>query len=122
MRSWAGGGSRHRETAIQSTRNSNERLAWGQRARLYCWKVNTLRFHRFTVISACRRRVSAGESRCPSDAAHRARMYLLYSVLLVLTALAGSPWFAWQALRHRKYVGSVRERLGRLPVSLNLDG
>ena len=49
-------------------------------------------------------------------------MYLIYSLLLVLTAVVGSPWFAWQALRHRKYVGSVRERLGRLPVSLNLDG
>jgi 3-deoxy-D-manno-octulosonic-acid transferase len=48
-------------------------------------------------------------------------MYLIYSLLLVLTAVVGSPWFAWQALRHRKYVGSVRERLGRLPVSLNLD-
>ena len=54
--------------------------------------------------------------------AHSARMYLTYSILLVLTAIVGSPWFAWQALRHRKYVGSVRERLGRLPVSLNLDG
>ncbi len=50
------------------------------------------------------------------------RMYLIYSLLLVVIALAGSPWFAWQALRHRKYIGSVRERLGRLPVSLNLDG
>ena len=44
-------------------------------------------------------------------AAQRLRMYLIYSLLLVLTAVVGSPWFAWQALRHRKYVGSVRERL-----------
>src|SRR4051812_1481601 len=63
-------------------------------------------------------------ARCVSRtrAAHRRRMYFFYSLLLVLTALAGSPWFAWRALRHRKYVGSIRERLGRLPVSLNLDG
>jgi 3-deoxy-D-manno-octulosonic-acid transferase len=49
-------------------------------------------------------------------------MYLVYSLLLVLTALVGAPWLLWQAVRHRKYVGSLRERLGALPVSLNLDG
>src|SRR5688572_20052013 len=74
--------------------------------------------HRRTlpVEDVCRRALRR------SDAAHRLRMYLIYSLLLVLTAVVGSPWFAWQAMRHRKYVGSVRERLGRLPVSLNLDG
>jgi 3-deoxy-D-manno-octulosonic-acid transferase len=49
-------------------------------------------------------------------------MYFVYSLLLVLTAVVGAPWFLWQAVRHRKYVGSLRERLGALPVSLNLDG
>src|SRR6266852_6902796 len=33
-----------------------------------------------------------------------------------------SPYLAWQAARHRKYVGSLRQRLGYLPISFNLDG
>src|SRR3954466_1360335 len=33
-----------------------------------------------------------------------------------------SPYLAWQALRYRKYVGSLRQRMGYLPVSFNLDG
>src|SRR5438874_10763319 len=33
-----------------------------------------------------------------------------------------SPYLAWQALRYRKYVGSLRQRLGYLPISFNLDG
>jgi 3-deoxy-D-manno-octulosonic-acid transferase len=49
-------------------------------------------------------------------------MYFVYSVLLVVAVLAGSPWFLYQAIRHRKYVGSLRQRLGYLPVSFNLDG
>lgn len=49
-------------------------------------------------------------------------MYLLYSLLLALTLIAGSPYFLYQAIRYRKYVGSLRQRLGSLPVSLNLDG
>ncbi|HXH06829.1 MAG TPA: glycosyltransferase N-terminal domain-containing protein, partial [Vicinamibacterales bacterium] len=49
-------------------------------------------------------------------------MYLLYSLLSLLFLAAVSPWLGWQALRHRKYVGSLGQRLGRLPVSLNLDG
>jgi 3-deoxy-D-manno-octulosonic-acid transferase len=40
--------------------------------------------------------------------------------LVVLVAL--SPYFLYQALRHKKYVGSLRQRLGYLPVALNLDG
>jgi len=31
------------------------------------------------------------------------------------------PYFLFQALRHGKYAGSLPERLGFLPVSLNLD-
>ena len=49
-------------------------------------------------------------------------MYLLYSVVTLLTLVVLSPYFLYQALRHNKYVGSVRQRLGYLPVSLNLDG
>lgn len=48
-------------------------------------------------------------------------MYFAYSVALALTLTAGAPWFVYQALRRRKYLGSLRERLGRLPLSFNLD-
>ena len=49
-------------------------------------------------------------------------MYLLYSLASVLAFVVLSPYFVYQALRHRKYVGGVSERLGSLPVSFNLDG
>ena len=49
-------------------------------------------------------------------------MYLLYSVVTLLAAVALSPYFLYQALRNKKYVGSVGQRLGYLPVSFNLDG
>lgn len=48
-------------------------------------------------------------------------MYVLYSALTIVAFLVGAPWFAWQALRHRKYVGSLGQRLGFLPVSVNVD-
>ena len=51
-------------------------------------------------------------------------MYLLSadSVITLLALVTLSPYFVYQALRHRKYVGSLWQRLGYLPVSLNLDG
>ncbi len=49
-------------------------------------------------------------------------MYFLYSLTTLLALLALSPYFVYQALRHKKYVGSLKERLGHLPVSLNLEG
>ena len=49
-------------------------------------------------------------------------MYALYSLLSVLALVAASPYFLYQAIRHRKYVGGLRERLGTLPVSFNVDG
>jgi 3-deoxy-D-manno-octulosonic-acid transferase len=49
-------------------------------------------------------------------------VYLLYSLITLLALVALSPYFVYQALRHNKYVGSLRQRLGALPVSLNLDG
>jgi 3-deoxy-D-manno-octulosonic-acid transferase len=49
-------------------------------------------------------------------------MYLLYSVALVLLFVVLSPYFVYQALRYRKYVGSLPQRLGVLPMTLNLDG
>jgi 3-deoxy-D-manno-octulosonic-acid transferase len=48
-------------------------------------------------------------------------MYLVFSAVLALGLLVGSPWFLYQGLRRRKYFGSLRERLGWLPVSFNLD-
>ena len=33
-----------------------------------------------------------------------------------------SPYFLYQAVRYKKYVGSLRQRLGYLPITLNVDG
>jgi 3-deoxy-D-manno-octulosonic-acid transferase len=49
-------------------------------------------------------------------------MYSLYSVLVLIVAVLASPWFIYQALRYKKYVGSLGQRLGYLPVSFNMDG
>jgi len=49
-------------------------------------------------------------------------VYFLYSFLMLLVLVALSPYFVYQALRHNKYVGSLGQRLGYLPVSFNLDG
>ena len=49
-------------------------------------------------------------------------MYALYSVLIVTFFLIMSPYLAWQAVRYRKYIGSLGQRLGYLPLSFNLDG
>lgn len=48
-------------------------------------------------------------------------MYVVYTALIVLVALAVSPWLVYQAVRYRKYVGSISQRLGYLPVSFNID-
>lgn len=48
-------------------------------------------------------------------------MYFLYSVAMLVALVALSPYFLYQALRHKKYVGSIGQRLGYLPVSFNLD-
>ena len=49
-------------------------------------------------------------------------MYLLYSFLTAVAFAVAAPYFLYQALRHNKYVGSIGQRLGYLPVSFNLDG
>jgi 3-deoxy-D-manno-octulosonic-acid transferase len=49
-------------------------------------------------------------------------MYFAYSLLAALVLILGSPYFAYQAIRHRKYIGSIGQRLGYLPVSFNVDG
>ena len=48
-------------------------------------------------------------------------MYLLYSIVSLIAFVCVSPYFLYQAIRHKKYVGSLRQRLGYLPVSFNLD-
>jgi 3-deoxy-D-manno-octulosonic-acid transferase len=49
-------------------------------------------------------------------------MYSLYSILVLMLAVVASPWFLYQALRYKKYVGSLRQRMGYLPLSFNMDG
>lgn len=46
-------------------------------------------------------------------------MYFLYSCVCAVALLVLSPWLAWQAWRHGRYVHSLGERLGRLPPALN---
>lgn len=49
-------------------------------------------------------------------------MYLLYSLLSLLVFILVSPYFLYQAGRHGKYLGSLRQRLGYLPIAFNVDG
>jgi 3-deoxy-D-manno-octulosonic-acid transferase len=49
-------------------------------------------------------------------------MYLVYSVLTLCLFVVMSPYFLYQAIRHKKYIGSLRQRLGYLPISFNIDG
>jgi 3-deoxy-D-manno-octulosonic-acid transferase len=49
-------------------------------------------------------------------------VYLVYSLVTLAALLIASPYFLYQALRHKKYLGSIAQRLGYLPLSLNLDG
>src|SRR4051812_47446331 len=49
-------------------------------------------------------------------------MYLAYSLLTLIVLIVVSPYFVYQALRHGKYVGSLRQRLGYLPITFNVDG
>jgi 3-deoxy-D-manno-octulosonic-acid transferase len=49
-------------------------------------------------------------------------VHLLYTVAVLVAAVALLPWFLYQAVVYRKYVGSLAERLGRLPLSFNFDG
>ncbi len=48
-------------------------------------------------------------------------MYAVYSVLIVAFFVLVSPYLVYQAVRYRKYVNSLTQRLGYLPVSFNLD-
>ena len=46
-------------------------------------------------------------------------MYTIYSVAIVLFFAILSPYFLYQAIRYRKYIGSLAQRMGYLPVTFN---
>jgi 3-deoxy-D-manno-octulosonic-acid transferase len=48
-------------------------------------------------------------------------MYLAYSLLTLLALVVVSPYFLYQAIRYQKYIGSLRQRLGFLPITFNVD-
>jgi 3-deoxy-D-manno-octulosonic-acid transferase len=49
-------------------------------------------------------------------------VYTVYSVLSVAVFVLVSPWFLYQAIRYNKYIGTLRQRLGLLPITFNVDG
>jgi len=49
-------------------------------------------------------------------------VHAAYTLAILLLAVVLSPWFVYQAIRYRKYIGSLAQRMGYLPVSFNLDG
>ena len=49
-------------------------------------------------------------------------MYAFYSLLSLVAFVVVSPYFVYQAIRYKKYIGSLRQRLGFLPISFNFDG
>ena len=49
-------------------------------------------------------------------------MYSLYSLVTLAVFVLISPYFVYQAMRYKKYVGSLGQRLGYLPITLNVDG
>ena len=49
-------------------------------------------------------------------------MYFAYSVLTFVLFVVVSPYFVYQAIRYQKHIGSLRQRLGYLPISFNVDG
>src|SRR5262249_9607908 len=51
----------------------------------------------------------------------RTPMYLLYSALTLAVFIVVSPYFLYQAVRYKKYIGSLRQRLGFLPIAFNVD-
>jgi 3-deoxy-D-manno-octulosonic-acid transferase len=49
-------------------------------------------------------------------------VYTVYSLLSLALFVVVSPYFLYQAIRYQKYIGSLRQRLGFLPITFNLDG
>jgi 3-deoxy-D-manno-octulosonic-acid transferase len=48
-------------------------------------------------------------------------LYLVYSLGLALAFVLALPYFVWKGRRRGKYFRTFRERMGRLPVYLNVD-
>ncbi|MBE3072193.1 MAG: 3-deoxy-D-manno-octulosonic acid transferase, partial [Acidobacteria bacterium] len=48
-------------------------------------------------------------------------MYFLYTLLVLVFFAVASPYFAYEAIRYRKYIGSLPQRLGFLPVAFSVD-
>src|SRR3954466_9733185 len=48
-------------------------------------------------------------------------MYLAYSLLTLILFVLMSPYFVYQAVRYKKYIGTLRQRLGFLPITFNID-
>jgi 3-deoxy-D-manno-octulosonic-acid transferase len=48
-------------------------------------------------------------------------MYFLYTSVSIVLFVLLAPYFAYQALRYRKYVVNLRQRFGYLPISFNVD-
>ena len=49
-------------------------------------------------------------------------MHIAYSLLLTFGFILALPWFLWKGRASGKYLRTFRERMGRLPVYLNVDG
>lgn len=49
-------------------------------------------------------------------------MHVLYSVAIVCYALLMAPRLLYEAVRHRKYIGTLRERWGYLPAGIDPGG
>jgi 3-deoxy-D-manno-octulosonic-acid transferase len=49
-------------------------------------------------------------------------VHLLYTLLLTVGFVIAVPWFLWKGRGSGKYLRTFRERMGRLPVYLNVDG
>ncbi|HVO09277.1 MAG TPA: 3-deoxy-D-manno-octulosonic acid transferase [Vicinamibacteria bacterium] len=49
-------------------------------------------------------------------------MYTVYSLLLTVGFFLALPWFLWKGRSTGKYLRTFSERMGRLPVYLNVDG
>jgi 3-deoxy-D-manno-octulosonic-acid transferase len=49
-------------------------------------------------------------------------VHFFYNVLLTAGFILALPWFLWKGRSTGKYLRNFRERMGRLPVYLNVDG
>jgi len=49
-------------------------------------------------------------------------MYFAYSLLMFVAFVLLSPYFLYQAIRHKKHIGTLGQRLGFLPLTFNVDG